>query len=414
MANDALQKHTVPFILSYMTETETATLQAAGEADTDARTSPLTRKQHPMETLLRAASSAFPKLGEVVEGVILEKKGTRIFVDLGTKGAGIIYGKEYYAAENIVKALNPGDTIHAKVVELDNEDGYVELSLKEAGEEKRWVRIKQLHQTGEPIDLVIAEANRGGLILELENIKGFLPASQLSSKNYPRVDNGDKEKIYQELQKLVGTSLKVKVIDVDPRENKVIFSEKGVSSDETRAALAKHKVGDVVEGEVTGVVDFGAFVRFDEGLEGLIHISEIDWSLIEDPRAVLKAGERVTAKIIDIQGDKVALSLKALKQDPWTAIAEKYRKGDIIKGKVTKFNPFGAFVEVEPHIQGLIHISEFGTEARMREELKLNSIYDLRVNLIESREHRMSLSMILPATDAKPADAPTSPAISME
>ncbi len=360
-----------------------------------------------MEALLRStSSSSFPKLGELAEGTVLEKKGTRVFVDLGTKGAGIIYGKEYYAAENIIKTLNPGDVIHAKIVDLDNEEGYIELSLKEAGEEKRWVRIKHLLQSGEAIDLPILEANRGGLILELEGVKGFLPASQLSSKNYPRVDNGDKEKIYLELQKLVGTPIKVKVLDANPVEDKVIFTEKGVSSDETRATLAKYKVGDTVEGEITGVVDFGAFVRFGETLEGLIHISEIDWSLIEDPRSLLKPGDKVTAKIIDIQGDKVALSLKALKEDPWTHIGDKYHKGDTLKGTVTKFNPFGAFVMVEPHIQGLVHISEFGSEQKMREELALNSSYDFRVILVEPREHRMALGLVRQSSSETAAEKP--------
>ena len=383
--------------------------QSGAGADTEARPAPL-KPRHPMEALLRGGNGAgFPKLGELAEGVVLEKKGTRVFIDLGIKGTGIIYGKEYYAAENIIKTLHPGDTIHAKIVDLDNDDGYVELSLKEAGEEKRWVRIKHLLQSGEAIDLPILEANRGGLILELENIKGFLPASQLSSKNYPRVDNGDKEKIYVELQKLVGTPIKVKVIDANPTEEKVIFSEKGVASDETRANLAKYKVGDTVEGEITGVVDFGAFVRFGETLEGLIHISEIDWSLIEDPRTILKAGEKVTAKIIDIQGDKVALSLKALKEDPWLAIAEKYHKGDTITGTVTKFNPFGAFIMVEPHIQGLIHISEFGNEQKMREELTLNTSYDFRVILVEPREHRMALGLIRHSSAEASSDKSSSP-----
>ena len=390
-----------------MTEETTIANPSGAGTDTESRIPAPIKPRHPMEALLRStSSSSFPKLGELAEGTVLEKKGTRVFVDLGTKGAGIIYGKEYYAAENIIKTLNPGDVIHAKIVDLDNEEGYIELSLKEAGEEKRWVRIKHLLQSGEAIDLPILEANRGGLILELEGVKGFLPASQLSSKNYPRVDNGDKEKIYLELQKLVGTPIKVKVLDANPVEDKVIFTEKGVSSDETRATLAKYKVGDTVEGEITGVVDFGAFVRFGETLEGLIHISEIDWSLIEDPRSLLKPGDKVTAKIIDIQGDKVALSLKALKEDPWTHIGDKYHKGDTLKGTVTKFNPFGAFVMVEPHIQGLVHISEFGSEQKMREELALNSSYDFRVILVEPREHRMALGLVRQSSSETAAEKP--------
>jgi small subunit ribosomal protein S1 len=398
------------------------------------RIAPL-RTRHPMATLLRNGGSAFPRPGEIIEGAVIEKKHGALFVDLGIKGIGIVYGREYKAAEDIIKNLAPDDTVHAKIVELDNEDGYVELSLKEAGEEKRWVILKNMRDTEEAMELVVREANRGGLILELEGVKGFLPASQLSIKNYPRVEGGDKERIFQELQKLVGRPLRVKVIDLDPREQKLIFSEKGIASDATRAALAKYKTGDVIEGEVTGVVDFGAFVRFDENLEGLIHISEIDWTLIEDPRSVLKPGDPVKAKIIDIQGDKIALSLKALKDDPWVKIAEQYHKGDTVLGKITRFAPFGAFAEIEPHthpvagqlpeaadatplaepasnrIQGLVHISEFGNQARMQNELKIGETYDLKIILLDPKEHRMSLGMARGAQQTEsllPESAPES------
>jgi len=272
------------------------------------------------------------------------------------------------------------------------------------------VALKKLRDSGTPVEIMVREANRGGIIMEYEGIKGFLPASQLSAKNYPRVDGGDKERILQELQKLVGTPLRVRVIDVDPVEQKLIFSEKGIASDESRHALALFKIGDVVEGEVTGVVDFGAFVRFNDSLEGLIHISEIDWTLIEDPRSVLKAGDRVTAKIIDIQGEKVALSLKALKEDPWIKIAEKYHRGDAVRGTVTRFTSFGAFAEIEPHIQGLLHISEFGTAARMQETLAIGATYDLKIMLLDPKEHRMSLGIARPdPTPAASSAADTAP-----
>ncbi len=359
-----------------------------------------------METLLKSGSAAFPKPGELAEGTVVEKKGGMLFVDLGIKGMGIVYGREYKAAEDVIKPLAPGDPVHAKIVEIDNDEGYIELSLKEAGEEKRWVKLKALRDSGEALDLTVAEANRGGLMMELEGIKGFLPASQLSLKNYPRVEGGDKERILQELQKLTGQTLRVKVIDLDPREQKLIFSEKGVASEESKAALAKYAVGDVVDGEVTGVVDFGAFVRFGETLEGLIHISEIDWTLIEDPRAVLKPGDRVRAKIIDLANGKIALSLKALKEDPWVKIAEQHKRGDIVQGTITRFTSFGAFAEVAPHIQGLIHISEFGTPGRMQEAVKQGETRDLTILLIDPKEHRMSLGLPRNTTSAMTSPPP--------
>ena len=372
-----------------------ATATADRQADNaESTASAVLQKRHPMETLLKSGGVAVPRPGEIAEGLVIEKEGGVLFIDLGIRGVGIVYGREYKAAEDIIKPLVPGDTINAKIVESDNDEGYIELSLKEAGDEKRWVKLKQLRDSGEAVEIKVIEANRGGLIMDLEGVKGFLPASQLSIKNYPRVEGGDKERILQELQKLAGTILRVKVIDIDPQEQKLIFSEKGVASEESRAALAKFAAGDIVEGEVTGVVDFGAFVRFGDTLEGLIHISEIDWTLIEDPRAVLKPGDKVKAKIIDLQNGKIALSLKALKEDPWVKIAEQYKKGDTIKAKITRFTTFGAFAEIEPQIQGLIHISEFGTPVRMQEELKQGETRDLHILLIDPKDHRMSLGMV--------------------
>lgn len=348
-----------------------------------------------MENLLKTTGGvALPRAGDVVEGFVLDKKGGKLFIDLGIKGVGIIYGREYYAAQEQIKNLQPGDPISAKVVEVDNEEGYLELSLKEAGEERRWINLKRMMDEGEVLELPVKEANRGGLILEAENVKGFLPTSQLSPQNYPRVEGGDKEMIFQELKKLVGQSLKIKILDVSPSENKLIFTEKKQSSEEIHDLLLKFKIGDEVEGEITGVVDFGAFVRLEgTEFEGLIHISEIDWSLIEDPRLVLKTGDKVRAKIIDIQGEKISLSLKALKPDPWIAIAEKYHKEDVVRGKVTKFNTFGAFVQINDELHGLVHISEFGTEAKMKEELEVEKEYDFKIAMINPKEHRMSLAM---------------------
>ncbi len=353
-----------------------------------------------MEAILRNNSTSFVKIGDIVEGTVIEKKGGKLFIDLGPWGVGVVYGREYYAAEELVKAMSSGDRISAKVVNLDNEEGYKELSLQEAGREKRWLDLKKMKDENTVLELPVQKANTGGLILHLSGIEGFLPASQLSSKNYPRVDNGDKDKIYQELQKLVGKPVKVRVLDIDPHENKLIFTEKGLSHDVIRERVSRYSVGDIVEGAISGVVDFGAFMKFGEetseepSLEGLIHLSEIDWSLIENPREVLKPGDHVRAKIIEIQGDKISLSLKQLKQDPWSKVADTYHKGDEITGIVTRLNPFGAFVEVAKDIQGLAHVSEFGTEKHMREVLKVGEKYPFQILLVEPKDHRMSLGMV--------------------
>lgn len=369
----------------------------------------MSKKPHPMEALLKTFSgNAFVKPNDIVEGNVVEKRGGKLFIDLGSSGSGIIYGKEYAAAQDIIKNLNVGDRVSAKVVDVDNDEGYVELSLQEAGKEKRWVDLKRMMQEGILVDLPIKKANTGGLILEFSGVEGFLPASQLSFKHYPRVEGGDKEKIFQELQKMVGTPLRVKILDLNPEENKLIFTEKGLDVEEMRKALTGYKVGDIVEGEITGVVDFGAFMKFNEiGLEGLIHLSEIDWTLVSNPREILKVGDQVRAKIIDIQGDKISLSLKQLKDDPWLSVAEKYHKDDVIKGKVTKFNPFGAFIELDPDIQGLAHISEFGTEQKMREALTLGTGYDFNVLLVDPKEHRISLGLVGAPRPEKAKKEPT-------
>ena len=397
-----MRKYQNYFILPSMTDEATVNSVSGASADTEARPAPA-KPRHPMEALLKTMSIALLKPGEIAEGVAIEKKGGMLFVDLGPRGTGIVYGREYKAAEDIIRGIGVGDRLSGKVVEMDNDRGYIELSLKEAGEERRWADIARMRQSGEPVEIKISEANRGGLILEYQGIRGFLPASQLSAKNYPRVEGGDKDMILGELQKLVGQTLRVKIMDSDPLEQKLIFSEKGIASEETLRALALHKIGDTIEGEVTGVVDFGAFVRFDEALEGLIHISEIDWVLIEDPRAVLKAGDRVSAKIIDIQGEKIALSLKALKEDPWVKIAEEFHPGDIVKGNITRFTAFGAFAQIAPQIQGLIHISEFGSQQKMQETLTQGRAYDFKIMLLDPKEHRMSLGI---ARDSAPTQQP--------
>ena len=366
----------------------------------------LTRPKHPMEALLRQKGDAavFLKMGDIVEGTVIEKRGSRLFVDLGSRGIGIVFGREYYGAQEIVRGLIVGDPVTAKVVEPDNDEGYIELSLKEAGREKNWQELKRMMDAKEIVRLKITEANRGGLILSLHGVLGFLPASQLAQEHYPRVEGGDKEKIFDELKKLVGQEIDVTILDIMPEDSKLIFSEKSRETEALRERLAAYHVGDEIEGEVAGIVTFGAFVRFGEGLEGLVHISEIDWQLITNPADVLSVGEKVRAKIIGIEGERVSLSLKALKEDPWSKADERYTKGDVVTGTVVKFNPFGAFVKLDEDIQGLAHISEFGTEADMKAALTLGAAQQFRILSVEAKEHRLALG--LPSEASAKEDLP--------
>jgi len=345
-----------------------------------------------------------PKIGEIIEGKVIGKERQGLFLDLGALGTGIIYGKEFQEAKNELKNLKIGDSVFAKIIDLENEAGYIELSISQASEELIWEGLSLKKENGEVVVVKISGANRGGLLTEISGIPAFLPVSQLESCHYPRVEGGDMAKILKELQKFVGKEMEVKIFDLSKKERKLILSEKIKEIERIKEVLKNYKVEEVVEGEITGITDFGAFVKFlpsetkaEEGgpaLEGLIHISELDWKIIEDPSEVVKVGEKVKAKIIEISGEKVSLSLKALKKDPWLTLEEKYKKGNIVSGKVTKFNPFGAFVRITPEIQGLCHISEFGTKIKMAERLKIDKNYDFQILEIQKEEHRMSLKLV--------------------
>jgi small subunit ribosomal protein S1 len=347
---------------------------------------------------------SLPKTGEVVKGKIIGTKGSAIFIDLGHVGTGIIFGKEFYEAKDFLKNLKPESEISAKVLDPDNEEGYIELSLKQANEELAWKTIQEQKEKQETINVKILGVNKGGLLTKVSGIPAFLPVSQLSFEHYPRVEQGDKLKIVRELQNLIGEELKVKLFDINQKEKNIILSEKAGTISKLKEVFKELKPGTIVQGEITGIVDFGAFVRFslpssgakpkeDATLEGLIHISEMDWQMIDNPSKVVKIGEKIKAKIIEVAYNRVSLSLKALKKNPWENVEKKYKKGDIIKAKATKFNPFGAFIQISPEIQGLVHISEFGNEDKMKNALELGKEYDFQILQVEPKERKIALKL---------------------
>ncbi len=256
-----------------------------------------------------------PKVSDLVEGTIVAINRGRIYVDLPPFGTGLIYGREYLNAADVLRKANIGDTITAKVVDPAGREGYIELSLKEARQAAIWGEAEQAIAAQTVYTLTVEEANKGGLLMSWQGISGFLPASQLAKEHYPRVADGDKDKILGELGKLVGKMLPVRIITADPKEGKLIFSERIGNEEEEKASLIdKYQVGDTVSGVVTGVVDFGVFVKIESGLEGLVHISELDWGLVEDPRALFKIGDEVKVKIIEIKEGKVSLSSRRLRR----------------------------------------------------------------------------------------------------
>ncbi|HEY4510966.1 MAG TPA: S1 RNA-binding domain-containing protein, partial [Candidatus Paceibacterota bacterium] len=234
-----------------------------------------------------------PQIGDVVEGPVIAAEKSRVFINLSPFGTGIIYGREFLNARDVLRKVNVGDSIAAKVIDTENKDGYIELSLKEARQALTWSEAEDAILKRTVFELPVKEANKGGLILEWQGIVGFLPASQLKAEHYPRVEGGDKDRILDELRKFVGEKLPVSIITADAKEGKLIFSEKDSERREKEKIIDKYTIGDEMTGEVTGVVDFGVFVKIEEGLEGLVHISEMDWGLVEDPRAMYSIGEKV-------------------------------------------------------------------------------------------------------------------------
>ena len=332
-----------------------------------------------------------PEVDSLVEGAVISVEKSAVYVDLAPYGAGIIYGREFINAKDIIKKIRVGDIIKTKVIEAENENGYIELSLKEAKQALTWYEAEKAIKEKTIMSLEIKDANKGGLILEWQGISGFLPASQLKSEHYPRVLDSDKDKILKELKKLIGEKISVMIISTLPKEGKLIFSEKDNNPEEKKEILNKYNVGDEIECIIAGIVDFGVFLKLEDGLEGLVHISELDWGLVEDPRSMFKIGEKVRAKVIEIKDGKISLSIKALKENPWTEFEGKLKKGDIIKGVVIKYNKHGALVSIKEGVAGLVHNSTFGSDIKLREKLELGKNYNFQITLFEPKEHKMTL-----------------------
>ncbi|MFA5744788.1 MAG: S1 RNA-binding domain-containing protein [Candidatus Paceibacterota bacterium] len=347
---------------------------------------------HPMAGFIDTIPTP-PVTNDLVEGTIIAISRGRVYVDLPPFGTGIIYGREYLNAADVLRKANLGDTISAKVVDPAGRDGYIELSLKEARQAAIWGEAETAILSQTPYSLVVEEANKGGLILTWQGIQGFLPASQLAKEHYPRVPEGDKDKILGELVQLVGHPLSVRIITADAKEGKLIFSERSENEAEEKATLIdKYQVGDTANGEVTGVVDFGVFVKLEQGLEGLAHISELDWGLVENPHTLFKVGDPVKVKIIEIKDGKISLSVKALKENPWTIAADRYKKDMEVPGVVIKYNKHGALASIEEGIAGLVHVSEFESPTTLRETLELGKTYTFTISLFEPKEQRMTLT----------------------
>lgn len=291
---------------------------------------------------------------DVVEVVITSKTKNRILVDVQGLCLGFIPEREfsYDFAE-----LNVGDKVLAYVLSLENDEGYVVLSLRRADRERIWRTLQEKMDSGELLSVKVTQANRGGLIVQFGDVEGFLPVSQLSTAHYPRVTGGDKDKILSKLNELVNQMLRVKVIAFDRNANKLIFSEKAAGDALQEEKAMQFTVGQHIQGRVTGIVDFGVFVNLGE-FEGLVHISEISWDRVDDPRKLFTVGQEVEVVVIGIENGRVSLSIKRLTPDPWNTEAGKLKVGDEVEGAITRVTPFGVFVKLTDRLEGIVQVSE--------------------------------------------------------
>jgi len=343
-----------------------------------------------MDELLASSDIQQLKSGDVVEGTVTSVRKHEVWIDLGASGVGVVMRREIGHGQQ----LEEGQSVVTSVVDPELDEGFALLSMRRAAKDRGWDELQRVFDAQEIIEITPYDANRGGLLIELEGIRGFLPVSQLAAGHYPRVSGADKDEILQKLNQLVSQVLRVRILDLSRKDNKLIFSEKEAVKDDMQARFAKLKVGDVIEGVVTGVIDFGAFVNVD-GIEGLIHISEISWERVEDPRDYVKTGQTVEAKIIAIDKDRLSLSLKQMSEDPWLHEVKAFKKGEIVEGKVTRITPFGAFVQLSPSVEALVHVSEMSNDEGVDPEkiFQLNEKKKFKVLDIDTEGRKIALSL---------------------
>lgn len=343
-----------------------------------------------MDELLASEEITQLKSGDVVEGTVASVHKHEVWVDLGANGVGVVMRREISHGQQLEK----GQQVVVSVIDPEVDEGFALLSMRRAAKDRGWDQLQQVFEAGEIIEIVPYDANRGGLLIELEGIRGFLPVSQLAAGNYPRVSGADKDEILQKLNQLVNKPLRVRILDISRKDNKLIFSEKEAVKDKMQERFDKLKVGDTVTGVVTGVIDFGAFVNVD-GIEGLIHISEISWERVENPRDYVKTGDSVEAKIIAIDKDRLSLSLKQMSEDPWLHEVKAFSKGEVVEGKVTRITPFGAFVQLSPSVEALVHVSEMSDDEGVDPEkiFQLNEKKKFKVLDIDTEGRKIALSL---------------------
>jgi small subunit ribosomal protein S1 len=361
---------------------------------------PTSASNQSMEALLKndAFSVELPQAGEIRQGTIASISPGQILVSIGAKSEGVISGRELEVIDAEEReALDVGQEIPVYVISPEDSNGNVVLSYKRAQEQISWTSVEELLEGDEIIESQVLGYNKGGLIVGVHGLRGFVPASQISAMRRSQAVGDTPE---QRWAKMIGEAISVRIIEVDRSRRRLILSERAASS-ESRQSIKERVIDELEEGQictgrVTSLADFGAFVNIN-GADGLVHLSELSWDRIRHPSEILEVGQEVQVKVINIDREKkrIGLSLRALSDDPWRSRVEKFSVGQLVEGVITRLTKFGAFARLEGDIEGLIHISEI-SENRIehpKEELKEGEVVALRIIRIDPEQHRIGLSL---------------------
>jgi small subunit ribosomal protein S1 len=349
-----------------------------------------------LRALLEQDTIKVPEVNDIVIGKVISASKSEVRLDINGIFIGVVRGPELYFEAEEFANLKTGDEVEATIIDEENENGELELSFKRAGQEKAWIKLEQALKDKEIVKVKVVEANKGGLLVKFYQIAGFLPVSQLSPENYPRVSGGDKQKILEKLKSFIGQEIEVNVINLGEESDKIIFSEKDVWNKKQKHIIDKYKVGMIVDGKISAVTNFGVFISFGEGMEGLIHISELAWQRIESPEKTYKVGDIIKAEIVNLDNNKIFLSAKKIVEDPWKKAVEKYKVGDAVKGQILKINPFGLFVKLDDEIHGLAHVTQLGINVKdkISDLFKAGDELDFEILSISPSDHRLGLKLV--------------------
>jgi small subunit ribosomal protein S1 len=334
--------------------------------------------------------------GDTVDGTVMRVDRDEILVDIGAKAEGVVPAREMQSLPAEDRAeLKPGDTLLVFVVQSEDKEGRAILSIDKARQEKSWRRLQQSFDNNEVIEAKVINYNKGGLLVNLDGVRGFVPSSQVSG-----ISRGPETQKQSDMAKMVGTSLPLKVIEINRNRNRLILSERQavqeVREGRKDELLSSLKEGDVRTGVVTSIADFGAFVDIG-GADGLVHLSELSWSRVKHPSEVLKPGDKVKVYVLSVDNDRkrIALSIKRTQNEPWTTVSDRYHLGQVVEGTITQLASFGAFARIEDGVEGLIHVSEMG-DGRVqhpRDVVQEGDVVQARIIRIDPARKRIGLSM---------------------